>query len=303
MSAPVEDTQLTPARGYNAKERMIFSDPQESVIPNSDPPLKYKRINIKTTNEDGTVGDLILQTERLFSFGVQENTSPETKKVTGYVMPLCLWNRNGATQGEKDFITAVDNITKTAKDYLLTDEVKDSIERYDLEAAELKKFDPIYRKKEKGKVVEGKGPVLYCKIIESKKLGKVLTMFHDLNGEPIPFSEVRDKYCHVNPAAVKFESIYIGKDISLQIKLYEATVEFSGSKMVPLLKKRPDAEKRVLTKPTSNKGSAPVGNDEDEVSDVGSVEPSDNDEPEPETEPEPKKKIVKRTVKKAVKKT
>jgi len=84
-----ENTQLTSASGYDTK-RMLFSEVQNGSIPNSTPQINYKRINIQTRNEDGTTGDLILSTSKLFSFGVSENTDPNTGKVNGYVMPLCL---------------------------------------------------------------------------------------------------------------------------------------------------------------------------------------------------------------------
>ena len=66
------NTQLTTADGYDIK-RMIFSEPQNGSIPNSVPPISYKRISIQTRNEDGTIGDLIFPTSQLFSFGVNEN--------------------------------------------------------------------------------------------------------------------------------------------------------------------------------------------------------------------------------------
>ena len=99
-----ENTQLTPASGYNAKERMIFSDPISGEIPDSKPKIEFKRINISTLNEDGSVGELIIPTGRLYSFGVSENTSMETGKVTGHTFPLCLWSRDGATDEEKQIL-------------------------------------------------------------------------------------------------------------------------------------------------------------------------------------------------------
>jgi len=72
---------------------MVFSEPQVVSIPDSD--LKFKRINLGVTNPDGSLGDIVLRTESLFSFGVSEETSRETGKVSGYKMPLCCWSRDG----------------------------------------------------------------------------------------------------------------------------------------------------------------------------------------------------------------
>jgi hypothetical protein len=94
------NTQITPAKGYDTS-RMIFSEPVSGSIPDSKPKIEFRRVNISTRNEDGTVGELIIPTSRLFSFGVSENTSQETGSVNGYTFPLCLWSRDGATEEEK----------------------------------------------------------------------------------------------------------------------------------------------------------------------------------------------------------
>jgi hypothetical protein len=62
-------TQITPIKGYDVN-RMVFSEAISGAIPDSKPKIEFKRINISTKNEDGTVGELILPTSRLFYFGV-----------------------------------------------------------------------------------------------------------------------------------------------------------------------------------------------------------------------------------------
>jgi hypothetical protein len=102
---------------------------------------------------------------------------------------------------------------------------KDEIERYDLDMSDLKNFNPLYWKKEKGKIVEGSGPVIYIKLIMSKKTEKISTMFinEDTNEEMSPY-DIMNRYCFVK-GAFKFESIFIGNKISLQLKLYEVLVK------------------------------------------------------------------------------
>ena len=282
MSTNKENTQLTPAIGYNTS-RMIFSDPQDGTIPGSTPSIKFKRINIRTKNEDGTIGDLIISTERVFSFGVQENKSLETGEVNGHVMPLCLWNKEGATSEEEEWITSFNKIIDNCKKHVIDN--REEIGQYDLEMSHLYKFNPLYWKKDKGKVVDGQGPVLYAKLIESKKQNKILTMFYDTDGNPIPDSEIHGKYCHAN-AAIKIESIFIGNKISMQVKLWEAEVEFAGSRMKRLRKQRPDADRRVLGKPTSNSG-APFGGDSDGTGSLDDQEP----------EPAPVKRVIRKVKK------
>ena len=303
-----ENTQLTSASGYDTK-RMIFSDPQSGTIPNSLPQINYKRILISTRNEDGTVGDLILPTSKLFSFGVSENTNPDTKKVNGYVMPLCLWNRDNPTKEEKEWSTTFDNIIERCKDHLVAN--REEIEIYELEKRDLKKFNPLYWKKDKGKVVEGSGPTLYAKLIVSKKQNKIITEYFNADGESVDPLNLLGKYCYAR-AAVKIESIFIGNKISMQVKLYECEVKLMQTGMKRLMK-RPKARKRVLVEPV--KESLPLDDDDDDNddNDVDDVEkmiaPLDgdgiDDSDDDEEDPASKKKVAKpkRRVKRVVRKT
>ncbi len=290
-----ENTQLTLASGYDTK-RMIFSVPQVGSIPNSLPPISYKRINISTTNEDGSIGDLIIPTDELFSFGPQENLNLETQKVNGYVMPLCLYNRDGPTKSQKEWVDTFNAIVDKCKDHLVTH--REEIGQYDLTKNDLKKFNPLYYKKEKGKIVEGTGPTMYAKLIVSKKQNKVVTMFFDYDGESIDALTLLGKYCFAK-AAIKIESIFIGKNLSLQIKLYECELRLMETGMKRLLR-RPTAQKRVLTSNNINPLNETVNEDEKENSDVGSISGSEDETPA--TKPIAKK-VVKRKVKKVVRKT
>lgn len=238
------DNQLIDVGNYDV-ENMIFSDAVVGTVPNS--ALTFKRVNISTRNPDGSVGDLILPTERLFSFGVQENkdfNNPE--KVNGYVLPLSLWGREGATPSQKVFTDLFDKIVEHTKDWIIDN--KDVLEQYDLEKTALKKFNPLYWKREKGKIVEGTGPTLYPKLISSKKHAKkgenkepqekILSMFYTPSGVPIEPLTLLGRYCNVR-AGIKIESIFIGSKITLQVKVYEAEVEPIEQAMKPLMKPRP----------------------------------------------------------------
>ena len=216
-------TKLTSAQGYNPKN-IIFSKPEVGTIPGSTPKISFKRIRIGTKHEDGSTGDLIMETPpSLFSFGLQENRELGTGNVNGYVLPMCLWNKNGATPEEQKFTEVFESIVNQCKSHLLNS--KDEIEKYELDASDLKNFNPLYWKKEKGKIVEGTGPVLYIKTMMSKKNQKITTMFinEETNEEISPY-DLMNKYCFVK-GAIKFESVFIGNKISLQLKLYEALVK------------------------------------------------------------------------------
>jgi hypothetical protein len=289
-----ENTQLTPAAGYDTK-RMIFSEPQGGTIPDSKPQINYKRINIATQNEDGTTGELIFPTERVFSFGVSENVSPDNGIINGYVMPLVLWNRDGASKAEKDWSDTFDRVVEQCKDHLIAN--REEIEQYELERNDLKKFNPLYYKRDKGKIVVGTGPTLYAKLLVSKKNEiKIVTSFFGIDDQPIPGIDLVGKYCHAR-GAVKIESIFIGNKISLQVKLYECEVEPMQSGFKRLLS-RPKSDSRVMTRPTSNTAAPPMGGD-DSDDDVGSLNGDDTVEPPKKVT---SKKKVARKVKKVVRK-
>ena len=93
----MQTTQLSQPKGFNAKQRIVFSKVENGSIPGSTPQINYKRVRISVKNSDGTVGDLILPTTEVFSFGIQENKDMTSGKVNGYTMPLCLWSKNGAS--------------------------------------------------------------------------------------------------------------------------------------------------------------------------------------------------------------
>ena len=293
-----DNTQLSTADGYNTK-RMIFSVPQQGSIPNSVPAINYRRISIQTKNDDGTIGDLIFPTHKLFSFGVSENTNPETGKVNGYVMPLCLWNRDGATKEEKAWSDTFDKIVEACKEHLVAN--REEIEQYDLAMSDLKKFNPLYWKKDKGKVVDGTGPTLYAKLIVSKKQNKIVSMFYDENGDEVDPLSLLGKYCY-SKAAVKIESIFIGNKISLQVKLYECEVRLMDTGMKRMMKKRPEGQKQVLVAHTV-KPLDDYNNDEKDVeSDAEHSVKDSDDESKPKNPPtSPPKKVV-RKVKKVVRK-
>jgi hypothetical protein len=291
-----DNTQLTTASGYDTK-RIIFSEAQAGTIPNSVPQINYKRISIQTRNEDGTTGDLIIPTSQLFSFGVSENTNPETAKVNGYVMPLCLWNRDGAAKEEKEWSETFDRIVEACKDHLVS--AREEIDMYELEKRDLKKFNPLYWKRDKGKVVDGTGPTLYAKLIVSKKQNKIITMFYDNDGEEVDPLSLLGKYCYAK-GAVKIESIFIGNKISLQVKLYECEVRLMDTGMKRMMKKRPIAKTIV----TVDKNTNPLdGHGSDSDASVKDSDSEDEDLPPKKTEKAPVKKVVKRRVKKVVRKS
>lgn len=289
----IESTQLVSAQSYDVNN-MLFSEPSVSTIPDSKPAISFQRVMINTKNSDGSNGELILPTEEVFTFGVSENLNQETGKVNGYVLPLCLHNKNGPTKAEDDFVKTFNSIVERCKKYLMDN--KEKLGQYELEMADLKKLNPLYYKKEKGKIVDGQGPTLYGKLITSKKSG-IITKFYDMtSGESLNALDLLGTYAYAR-AAVKFESIFIGNKISLQVKIYECDIKPSNTGMKRLLR-RPEGDSRVLTQTPAK--SIPFSLDDE---DNGSIVDDDSvDKEEEEPVKEVPKKVVKKVIKKVVKK-
>ena len=232
-----ENTQLINVNNYNPKQNIVFSKPISGEVPGTKPKIEFKRINIFTKNEDGTEGELVIPTNRLYSYGVSENVNPETKKITGYTFPLCLWSRDEPTEEEEKWLNNFNEIVDCCIDHLI--ENKDKIEKYDLERKDLEKIkgglNPLYWKMVKitdannktyMQKAEGKGPTLYAKLMHSRRENRYLTKFYNMKtDEVIEYTDLLNKRCRTE-CAIKIESIFIGaKIISLQVKLYEAYIE------------------------------------------------------------------------------
>jgi hypothetical protein len=290
------NNQLTLASGYNSKN-IIFQAPIDSQVPNSKPVIKFKRVPIKVKNSDGTVGDLILSTEDCFSFGVSENRSLETKALTGYNLAISLWGKEGPTPEQKEWIDAFNSIVDSCKKHLVA--TRKELGKHDLEMSDLKKFNPAYFKRdEQGNVVKDKGPVLYVKLLSSKKDDgfKILSNFYDVDDNPIPALDLLDKRCNVK-AAIKIESIFVGSKISLQLKLYEATVQLLDVNNSRRLLPRPTGDQVVRMSKQSNPlledDNGSIGDD-----DIVLPKKQQSPPPSPKNEDEPKKS--KRKVKNVV---
>ena len=220
----MNNTQLSSALSYNIKN-LRFSKPEERKIPNSN--MNYKLIRIQTINPDESMGDLVFGSDRLFSYGLQESRSMGGKgDLTGYTFPLCLFNRGGPTKDQKAFVDTFNDIVESCKNHLV--EYRDDIERYDLDIHDLKRLNPLYYKRVNGKVVEGRGPMLYAKLIIKRKPDRsisIRSVFQDEStGKDIDPMTLIKKYCHTQ-VILKIESIFIGSKISLQVKLWEAVVK------------------------------------------------------------------------------
>jgi len=243
-------TQITNPLTYNVK-KMKFEEVIESDIPNAKVPGKIYRIPIYTENEDKTNGDLVLEFGELMCFGLSVNINPNTGEPNGHSMALSLLSKDNPTDEEKMRVSKLEQIVERAKEYLI--EHRKEVKQNELEMRDLKKFTPLYYKKDAdGNRIDGP-PTLYPKLLEQKarivkkvnedgveeeneQPGKILTVFYDVDengepkldekGEPVELNPARliDTFCKVKPL-IKVESMFVGTSIKLQVKIHEADVK------------------------------------------------------------------------------
>lgn len=215
-----ENTQLTQAASFNTSN-IVFSKPVVSTLPNST--LTYKRISLSYKNPDGTVGDLVLVTERLFTFGLNTR-NPDGNPKDGYQVSIAMLSKE-PTAPELKWLDVFEHIVAACKTHVF--EARDELGMYDLtkDDSMLKGISTAlkYKKGDKGKIVEGSSPILSVKLTERK--GEIVTLFTDEAGSRIDPLSLFKKHCNMR-CVIKFDSIFIGaKLLSLQLKLYEAQVK------------------------------------------------------------------------------
>lgn len=227
----MSNIQLSSVENFQVND-IVFSEAKETTIPGS------YRITIGTKYKDNTMGPLVFTTDVLYCFGIQENKSLEKPpRTTGYSIPLCMWSKDGATEYQKKFIDTLNNVCEYMKKYILKSEVKKSVKKYDLEMSDLRKFNPLWYKKEEGKIVEGRGPMLYPKLMCNKDL-HVYTLITNQEGDDLSWETLLNQKFS-GKICIKIESIFIGSKISLQLKVLEMEVQQQGNRRKRLICKEP----------------------------------------------------------------
>ena len=262
--------EISPVVNFDLN-KIVFSEAKESSIPGS------YRINIGVKYPNGTVGPLIFSTDSVYSFGIQENKSLDKPvRTSGYSVPLCLWNTDGPTEHQKNFIDTLEKVSNHIKQYVLKPEVKKSVKKFDLVESDLRKFSPLWWKKdENNEIVPGKGPNLYPKLMTNKDL-QIYTVVADSNGRDLdPLSLIGVK--GTVRACIKIESVFVGSKISLQVKVLELEVQTQGNQRSRLLCKEAPAETVVIeARDTLNPLQTLAASDDEESADE---ESADEEEP------------------------
>ena len=199
-------------------ENIRFCAPKVSNVQGKD--ITYQRIPITIEHCDGTYGSLLIKTEKCFTFGAQRNIDKETGELTGWSLPIAMYNRDSPTKEQREWVEKFGEIVECCGDFL--------VDYHEFEWKQLGKIGNCMWWPNDDKT---RGPNLYPKIIaaKSKRFDTKFRMVKDLKdnldeGVPITKEELVDNYNVI--AVINFDSIYVcGKDAYLQVKVYEALLE------------------------------------------------------------------------------
>lgn len=279
--------------------KIIFSDPEEKKIPN-DSKLTYYTVNVKIQNPDGTKGDLIFNTGRCMSYGI--NTEYDTPSIS-----VQFFDRDGPTEYQKAVIDCIEKITQRAREYLV--EKRKALGLPKLEESDLKELGFVkYKTNEDGDIDLTKSPTASIKLMqrayssdkngESVKLDEpeVLSKFYDEDDEDleVDWKNFEKKRCFVT-CAIKIQSIFINKMTKkLQTKLVECNIKSQESEPTRLLKSFKGLTVNGLNSSLAATGISKEDNlkasDFEEETTAPALEASDDEQSEEE---EPKEEVEK----------
>ena len=199
------------------KESVIFREPKIDKHGN-------ESIKIRTKYSKNKLGPLVIETPFLFSFGVNERKSLDSGELVGYTLPVCLWGKDEEpTPEQTNFFECLTKLRDLCYEYL-----NESYEEVD-EAERLRDILYVIKKRD-----ESIPPVLYAKLIYSRKYDKILSLFRTKGDDKVDPMMYFEKYCTVKLALI-FESIYISEtSASIQIKVSECYVK-PQRKIEPML--------------------------------------------------------------------
>ena len=199
-------------------ENIRFCAPKVSNVPGKD--ITYQRIPITINHNDGTFGSLLIKTEKCFTFGAQQNLDKETGEITGWSLPIAMYDRLEPTEAQREWVESFYEIVEYCKELL--------VDNHEFEKAQLENIANCMWWSSSDRT---RGPNLYPKIIsaKTKRFDTKFRMVKDLKdnldeGVSITKEELTENYNVI--AVINFDSIYVcGKDAYLQVKVYEALLE------------------------------------------------------------------------------
>ena len=232
-----DSTQLTDLLDFDPNN-LIFDEPIKNEMPGIPP---YYRITLGMKNSDGrTESDLVFQLDRCKTFGIKENRDNSTNNLTGYSLGILLFDKSGATERQQQMLQAMNDIIEKCKDHLMNADIKKKVGKTQLKVRE--QLDSIstisYIKNKDTQELDMNAPVLNAKLMYAKTKtdkdgneipSRIMTRFYDedeLNSTGVLETSELNPLENLNrrgwvTPVIKFESIFVGKDIKIQAKIYQ----------------------------------------------------------------------------------
>jgi hypothetical protein len=230
-------TQISDPCNFNI-DNLIFDEPIKTEVSGIPP---YYRINL-ATKIDKSESELVFQMERCRMFGIKENRDMNTNNLTGYSAGMMMFDQLSPSERQMKTLETFQQIVEKCKDHLMQPDIKKKINKTAIKVREqLDTINPVsFMKNKETQEPDMNAPVLNAKLIYAKAKkdkdgndieGRMISRFYseddvDENGEP----QVIDPLDFLNKkgsiiAAIRFESIFVGKDIKIQVKIYEAAIK------------------------------------------------------------------------------
>jgi hypothetical protein len=277
---------------------IILQKPKDKII---SPTIQYKSIGISKRYSNGRIGDLLIATPPLFSYGVDEDKSfdevkdGESAKIKGYKLSMNLYDRYEPTDEQLQWVDKFNEMCTEMCNQILN--MKDSIGQCDLEMRDFLKygriFNPIFYKRDKitKKVVDGAQPQLYIKLsgFFDKEHGNYVShtdFYDDVTGNALDFMDVFQQKCMIR-GIIKVDYIYVANNsIKLQLRLYEAGVTLQNNNRSRLLQPLEVQIPNTFSGSRSGSGRGDDYSEESDMSDVQSNVPSNVQQPVQPEQPE-----------------
>ena len=221
---------------------IFFDEPIKTEIDSKTTKMTIYRINM-FTKINGKESDLVFEFDRMSMTGIKETRDEKSNDLTGYSTCMFLFD-NPPTERQEKTLEVIQAIVDKCKDHILS--IKKLIKKNDLERSELKKISfQSFSKDKETDAPKLYTPYMFAKAIYKKsyidkdgneKPGKIYTQFYsedevDENGNQLLIDplDYLDKRGFIRPA-IKIESIFIGANIKIQAKLYEAEIKIEEQK-------------------------------------------------------------------------
>ena len=233
-----KDTRLIPIEEFDWS-RLVYSDPKKMEMP--DGSGNYRRVYIQYMYDDQTIGPAIVEFGKHYCFGVQPDNTDKDGKVLkdkdtgkekalrGYNVPIVMTSQSesnpDATEEEQREVDFLDEWRNEIVRYAV--ENKKAIGKGAKNETQIDGLvgELLYRKTNAdGEVIDNVAPKYYAKLKYYSKNKEVATTFYgpgDKEVNPLTMTN----HFHIYPT-IHFDNIFVGgKAISLQHRVYDATVE------------------------------------------------------------------------------